>query len=88
MVSAAPNETERHTMTHRTPISATPSDTITGLWWLSFADETGHLGVAVIVAPTFLEAVERSHEQGLNFGGQVMGLPISSVEYATDGKGA
>ena len=47
-----------------------------GLWWLSFADESGSLGVAIIAAPNFLSAVERAHELQINPGGEVRGSLI------------
>lgn len=54
-----------------------------GSWfWLSFADArlpkgSQFLGVVVIAADTFLEAVVLTHALGLNPGGEVEGFPIT-----------
>lgn len=50
-------------------------------WWLSFCDPdrpSGQrfLGVVVIEASTFMEAIELSHSTQCNPGGEVQGLPL------------
>jgi hypothetical protein len=57
-------------------------DARTALWWLSFSNADGPLGVAVVQAPGVLEAVVRSHELGINPGGEVAffgPLPDSAI---------
>jgi hypothetical protein len=43
------------------------------LWWLSFADETGFKGVVILKALGMAHAIKRSHQLGINPGGEVMG---------------
>ncbi|MET0410396.1 MAG: hypothetical protein ABW217_03830 [Polyangiaceae bacterium] len=45
------------------------------LWWLSFVGEEGFRGVAIVDAPTFFEAVMKSHALGINPGGELQGYP-------------
>lgn len=47
-------------------------------FWLSFADpQTGdNIGVNVVDAPDFMSAVHKSHELGINPGGEVLGSQI------------
>lgn len=45
----------------------------TGLWWLTFAEEGRHLGVVLVEADSFLDAVMQTHAQKVNPGGQVEG---------------
>jgi len=66
------------------------------LWWLSFVDpdkapplelqEPGgpsFLGVAIVQAPTYLEAIRRAHRLGINPGGEVAAYgPIGVEEIA------
>lgn len=40
-------------------------------WWLSFADETGNLGVAVVPGDDEMTAVLVSHNLGINPGGEI-----------------
>jgi hypothetical protein len=52
-----------------------------GWWWLSFCDPsrpTGQhsLGVAIVGAASFPEAVMVAHATGCNPGGEVMGHPV------------
>lgn len=56
-------------------------------FWLSFCDPARpageqFLGVAIIAAEDFENAVMRAHELGINPGGEVRGLPVpaDSVE--------
>lgn len=42
-------------------------------WWLSFAEESGFLGVVVIQGYGIVDAVSRSHALGVNPGGEVQG---------------
>jgi hypothetical protein len=54
---------------------------MTETFWLSFADETGFLGVAIVDSDDFLTAVDKCHELGINPGGEVLcsGDPPASV---------
>lgn len=45
------------------------------LWWLSFADDDGFRGVAIVDAPSFIEAVMKTHVLDINPGGSVRGFP-------------
>lgn len=68
------------------------------LWWLSFVDPArsapleeqvpgggGFLGVAVVEAPTFIDAVDKAHRLGINPGGEVKGVgPYQSWEIGPD----
>lgn len=50
-------------------------DTREGRWlWLSFADDTGFLGVLIIKADDIIDACRKAHAQKLNPGGEVMGI--------------
>lgn len=40
-------------------------------WWLSFADEGGHLGVAIVDAPSVVEALAAVNRAGANPGGEI-----------------
>jgi len=53
------------------------------LFYLSFASEAGFLGVAIVEADDFLDAVKCAHELGINPGGQVLGFPLPKI--GTDG---
>ncbi|NKY47986.1 hypothetical protein [Nocardia cerradoensis] len=69
-----------------------PSDiSPTGLWWLSFVDDTksrspaeqvpgagGFLGVCIVQADHFMAAITISHRLGCNPGGQVQGYPTDA----------
>jgi hypothetical protein len=46
---------------------------VKGLWWLSFADETGFKGVVIVEAYGFTSALLATKAQGLNPGGEVRG---------------
>ncbi len=51
------------------------------LWWLSFANGdlpagTQFLGVAIVEATQFVEAVMRAHALGINPGGEVQGTQL------------
>lgn len=47
--------------------------------WLSFADDTGYLGGALVYPATdILDAVFKAHELGINPGGEVQGLKMVS----------
>lgn len=48
-------------------------------WWLSFADERGFLGVAVVQAIGFIEAVLVTKAIGINPGGEVKGLALEEL---------
>lgn len=68
------------------------------LWWLSFVDPDkappleeqrpggpSFLGVAIVQAPDYLEAVRRAHRLGINPGGEVAGFgPIGVDEVAEE----
>lgn len=42
-----------------------------GMWWLSFADASGFKGVVIVEAYGFTDALQRSHDAGINPGGEV-----------------
>ena len=46
------------------------------LWWLSFVGDEGFLGVVIVEADDFLDAVMMSHHFDINPGGQVQGWPV------------
>lgn len=57
-----------------------------GLWWLSFADEDKpagqtFLGVLIVEAYGFFDAMRISHEKGLNPGGEVRGFQIDPADH-------
>jgi hypothetical protein len=45
-------------------------------WWLSFAGEAGFLGAILTRARGFITAVQKTHELGINPGGEVKGVQI------------
>jgi hypothetical protein len=47
-----------------------------GWWWLSFADDTGFLGVAIVEAGGIMEAAVAAKLAGCNPGGEVLAYPI------------
>ncbi len=47
-------------------------------WWLSFADETGNLGITIVQAEEFVDAVGVAHVLGINPGGEVRGHSFPS----------
>jgi len=53
-----------------------------GLWWLSFADHTGPLGVCIVEGVSLDDAIERSTVKGINplsvrrAGDSIMGIPV------------
>lgn len=49
---------------------------MTNVWWLSFSAEEGALGVAIVGASTFGEAVAKSHILGINPGGEIKAYQI------------
>lgn len=49
-------------------------------WWLSFVDESGFLGVAIVQDRSFAGAVLRAHALGINPGGEVRGFPFPEQE--------
>ena len=50
------------------------------LWWLSFADSQGKfLGVVVIKASSFPDAHKKTHELGVNPGGQIQGQEVHDI---------
>lgn len=52
------------------------------LWWLSFADERGFLGAALVEGFTIVDAAQLAWELKINPGGQVAGWIISPADYA------
>jgi hypothetical protein len=44
-------------------------------WWLSFAGESGFLGVIITIARNFRDAVFRVNALGINPGGEIVGHP-------------
>lgn len=54
-----------------------------GLWWLSFADGSKpkgstFLGVVIVEAYGFTDAIQKSHDLGINPGGEVQGFLVPS----------
>lgn len=52
-------------------------------WWLSFADpdkKNGFLGVVIVEASCFGEAVDLAWDMGINPGGEVRGYVIESID--------
>jgi hypothetical protein len=43
-------------------------------WWLSFAGDEGNRGCCIVQASDFLTAVVRTHQLGINPGGEVQGI--------------
>ena len=64
---------QRASMLHAQEIAANDL----GLWWLSFADESGFKGVVIVEAFGFTDALSRSHALGVNPGGEVQGSRIT-----------
>jgi hypothetical protein len=54
----------------------------TNLWWLSFADDHKHLGVAIVAGGNIAEAAIRAHAAGCNPGGEVVGIEIPERDRA------
>lgn len=52
-----------------------------GWWWLSFADESGHLGIAIVPGGNVVQAASFAHAVGCNPGGEVAGYPLFSVPW-------
>lgn len=52
-------------------------------WWLSFATDDGPRGVAIVAGEDIDQAVRRSHELGINPGGEVAGVPFPDDPDAT-----
>ena len=55
-----------------------------GLWWLSFCDTRrpdGYqfLGVAIVEADGFLQAIDKAHVLNINPGGEVRGFPVQDI---------
>lgn len=48
-------------------------------WWLSFATNERSLGVMLVDAPTFEDAVAMTHVAKVNPGGEVAGAPIDEA---------
>lgn len=58
---------------------------IPGLWWFSFADKTGFLGVVVVEAEGYMQALIKTIQLDLNPGGEVMGLgPMQLGDIASE----
>lgn len=47
-----------------------------GLWWLSFADDDGFRGAALVFADSLVNAIREAHVLRINPGGEVMGIPV------------
>ena len=61
------------------------STTTAGLWWLSYAVESGSLGVVILRGSDFLDACERSARAGWSPGGQVAGALVpGGIEIADE----
>lgn len=52
-----------------------------GLWWLSFADDTGFRGVVIVEAYGFTDALAISRDKGLNPGGEVQGWRVDPTDH-------
>lgn len=55
-----------------------------GMWWLSFADGTKpkgfqFLGVVIVEAYGFTDAIQKSHDLGINPGGEVQGSRVDPM---------
>lgn len=50
------------------------------VWWLSFADKNGSLGVCLVEARGFMRAVSIAHALGINPGGEVQGVEVPPTE--------
>lgn len=46
------------------------------LYWLSFASDKGNLGICIISGSSLKDAIKQSSLNGLNPGGEVLGIPI------------
>ncbi len=46
-------------------------------WWMSFADNTGNLGVVIISGKTFEDAHRATHDLGINPGGELCSVEIT-----------
>lgn len=46
------------------------------LWWMSFAEESGFLGVVITEAGDVVGAVRKAHRLKVNPGGQVAAVPM------------
>lgn len=58
----------------------TPEDKITKYLWMSFVEDEKFNGVIVSDNIDMIESVRKSHELGINPGGQVAGFQIDSSE--------
>lgn len=47
-----------------------------GWWWLSFADDDGFLGAVLTQAKGFINAVQKTHDLGINPGGEVKAVQL------------
>lgn len=47
--------------------------------WLSFADDTGFLGAAIVQGGGMMEATMRARQLGCNPGGEVVGEPLENL---------
>lgn len=45
-------------------------------WWMSFADESGHLGAAIVAGNSFMEAHSESWRHGVNPGGELQSMDL------------
>lgn len=59
---------------------------MTDIWWLSFADESGCLGVCIVEAPGFIDAVVKAHHLKINPGGEVAGFEVPNDAYEAQPK--
>lgn len=56
-----------------------PYAIVPGWYWLSFADDTGFLGVAITYANSFDEALRATRRKGINPGGSVQGVVMDDT---------
>jgi hypothetical protein len=52
-------------------------------WWLSFAGEKGFLGAVLTRAHGFISAVQKTHDLGINPGGECRGAQLLDKMMAT-----
>lgn len=53
-------------------------------WWLSFADDSGFLGAAIVEGDDMKAAVTNAWKHGVNPGGEVKGMPLERAQSEED----
>lgn len=54
------------------------------VWWLSFANDGGFLGGALVRGDTFPHAIAEAHRLGINPGGEVQGVELPGDDEPPD----